>query len=312
MREAHQSGACERKNPLGGVLRLLPQPSLPQKISYLVMAATFLTAVMIMTTSFRYLETFLRDRIDQEFPVILRSSARRLSLWYSGRLLEIERVAASPDVVRVLRTASKGVREKDHAGLDGLQASLHPTPIFGAFLLLDAQGREVARSGQGIPITPELCSRLAMARGSAASRIYRFGTIGIHAFSVDVSGPDRTRIGSLHGLLRPGVLSQQLRDDSMSPSGELFLVGADHTYQTVGREKLPGSRFSGFLPIMSKQHKTASYVNAVGQHVVGSALALDFLGWTLVIEEPYEEAFAPVVAVTTPLLLINLGLVVLF
>jgi len=54
------------------------------------------------------------------------------------------------------------------------------------------------------------------------------------------------------------------------------------------------------------------YSDESGSHVVGSAVAFTRFGWTLVVEQAYDEAFAPVVAVIREILGINLGIVLVF
>ena len=54
------------------------------------------------------------------------------------------------------------------------------------------------------------------------------------------------------------------------------------------------------------------YENEAGDRVVGSAVHYPRFGWTVVVEEPYAEAFAPVVSSIRRILGINLAIVALF
>jgi diguanylate cyclase (GGDEF)-like protein len=56
----------------------------------------------------------------------------------------------------------------------------------------------------------------------------------------------------------------------------------------------------------------ADYTDAEGVHRVGTAARFDRFGWTLVVEEPYDDAFAPVVDTVRGQLLLNLTIVLGF
>src|SRR5262249_51828009 len=70
--------------------------------------------------------------------------------------------------------------------------------------------------------------------------------------------------------------------------------------------------FERALPALHAAPVVGNYVTPDGAHVVGGALRLGRFDWTLVVEQDYDVAFAPVVGAMGKVLPINLGIVLGF
>jgi diguanylate cyclase (GGDEF)-like protein len=120
------------------------------------------------------------------------------------------------------------------------------------------------------------------------------------------------RLGSLHALVRIGSLVPVLRDVDLGPEATAYVVDVEGRPVLQSAGGLSRERYSRELPEPGAEPQIRDYTASTGEHVVGSALRLSRFGWTLVIEEPYGQAFAPVVSVIRRILAINLGIVLVF
>jgi diguanylate cyclase (GGDEF)-like protein len=120
------------------------------------------------------------------------------------------------------------------------------------------------------------------------------------------------RLGSLHALIRGEAVVPVLYDEEMGETVAIYIVDREGgtLFQSPG--SVPRADFPLALPAPGGEALVEDYASSSGEHVVGSAVRFARFGWTLVVEESYDEAFAPVVAVIRRILAINLGIVLLF
>ena len=93
--------------------------SLPSRIVFAVFAATLVTSLVVAWVSAQSIESFLRDKIDQKFPTLLRAANARLDLWYAQHELDAETLARSSILVG---NAEHMAREGDGIGKDAVIA----------------------------------------------------------------------------------------------------------------------------------------------------------------------------------------------
>jgi diguanylate cyclase (GGDEF)-like protein len=100
--------------------------------------------------------------------------------------------------------------------------------------------------------------------------------------------------------------------EDLGDTGVVYAVAGDGRtiVQTPGRPRR--EHFARTPPIADEALRVADYASEHGRHVVGSALRFPLFGWTLVVEEDYDEVFAPVVSVIRRILGINLAIVSVF
>jgi len=294
-----------------------PLRSLPSRIILSVFGAALATSLAVALVSTSSIESFLRRKIDQKFPATLNSASERLDLWYAQRRLDIETFARSTTVIEnaahmnLAEGALKRRRATETLG-QYLGYVLERFPQYEALLLLDDQGAEVLRVGIDLPLPPGLL--LGMSQVAAAS----LG--GVHpvpggrvqlASSPIVDSGDR-RLGSLHALIHGEAVVPVLYDDEMGEAGVIYIVDRSGRTLFQSSGSAPRAEFPLALPVPGAETLVEDYTSSSGDHVVGSAVRFARFGWTLVVEENYDEAFAPVVAVIRRILGINLGIVMLF
>ncbi len=296
-------------------LRRRLKPTLSGKISYFVLIATFLTSVVVTVTSGEYLQSYLEGRINQKLPAILNDAEGRLEAWYAQREDDLEgfarREAVRVTLTRLLTPSSPAQAQRAKQQLRAYLA-LQSAPQYKALFLLSPDGRELAWVGDPIRLSDSYLGELARVQRPSVGDTRSVGGLPMQPISMVITGSEGNRLASLHALLRPASLGPLLGSDQLLASGQIYLIGSDGSYLTDARGHEPGDPYGGVLSAADAPLTVTSYVNDAGERVVGSMKLLPRFGWTIVAEEPYDEAFAPVVAVTGPIFLMNLAAVLVF
>lgn len=289
-----------------------PFRSVPSRIVVAVFGAALITGLAVTWISSRSTETFLRAKIDQKFPVVLRGTSERLALWYSQRELDVATFARSATVVDNL----PGLESGRSAARDELNRYLgyvlEQFPQYGTLFLLGREGEELLRVGAALELTPGHRVRLADVVGARLEPLGLLRGQRVQIVSAQVSDASGRALASLHATLRMPALEVALATKDLGPTGGIYVVGTGGEVLLSSPGAPPQERYERPLPQPGVANEVSDYEGGGGRHVVGTALAFSRFGWTLVVEEPYDEAFAPVVAVIREILGINLGIVVVF
>jgi diguanylate cyclase (GGDEF)-like protein len=287
-----------------------PAESLPTRILLFVFTATLITSLAVTAISVRSMSGFLRAEIDQKFPAILASTAQRLDLWYDQRVLEIGVFGSSRILAQNLGRLSGGNASRARQELEQyLEYVLERFPQYEALLLLDPQGAPLLSVGDAPELPEPLRRRLASVGHAELGNFLRLGGRQIQLASSPVLDAEEKPLGSLHALLRLDLLGEILQSDDLGPEGTLLLIGSsgEAVLSTPGRPAR--ARYDRPLPEAGAQPAVDEYTSEDGESLVGSAARMSRFGWSLVVEEPYRQAFAPVVASIRRVLGINLGIV---
>lgn len=292
-----------------------PGESLPSRIIVSVFAAALVTSIAVTWISTRSIESFLREQIDEKYPDILRSTSERLDLWYSQRQLEIETFARSATVVEnlVQLTGKQSGHSRARKELaEYLSYVIEAFPQYEALLVLDARGQTLAQVGPELELSDSRLRRLGGMRHSQVGDVERIGERTVQVASAPVKDQRDQKIATLHAFVQTDELSQVLHSDELGPSGVLYVVG-QHGEPLMLMARAAGlEKYDRPLPTTGARPVVETYARADGANVIGSSVRFGRLGWTIVVEEKYEDAFAPVVAVIGEILGINVGIVVLF
>ncbi len=298
-----------------GSLRGRPFQSLPSRIILSVFGAAFVTSLVVTLVSTSSIESFLRQKIDQKFPATLLSTAEHLDLWYSQRRLDVETFARSTTLMdnapELASPSAKGGRSREEVG-KYLQYVLERFPQYAAIFALDPDGGELLWVGERTSLPAGLRSRLAGVTSSQVGDVHEAEGIRIQAVSAPIADGRGAARGSLHALVRPESLVPVLGDHDLGPSGVVFVVGRGGEVLAQSADSSPRRVHERPLPESGEDVQVADYTGATGAHVVGASLRFPRFGWTVVCEEDYDQAFAPVVSIIGRILAINLGIVVLF
>ncbi len=292
-----------------------PLRSLPGRLSVFVFAATVLTSLAVTWMSVTSIQTFLRGKIDQKFPAILRSSAEKLELWYAQRLVDVGVFSSSEILVENLgQIGSSG----DRANLARQEIRQYLTYVLESFsqyealFVRDRKGRVALGVGEEIELADTFVEPLKRGSSPSVGDIERLGARRVQLVSALVKDRRGSAVGSLHARLRLLELDELLTSDDLGASGEIYLVGREGAHITPTRSRKIWSSFGRSQPGEDAVAAVQSYMNDSGDRVVGGAEHFARFGWTIVVEEQYDEAFSPVVAVIRRILGINLGIVLLF
>jgi diguanylate cyclase (GGDEF)-like protein len=299
---------------IGSSLRR-PFASLPSRIIVSVFAAALVTSLVVAWISTRSIESFLRAKIDQKFPAILHSTSERLDLWYSQRELDLETFASSATVVQNvwrLPVQGRGPSPARAELVTYLSYVLERFPQYEMLFLLDPDGVPLLRVGEAFEFPEAHLLRLAAVASARVGDIRELAGRRVQVASVPIQDARGRPLASLHALVRIGAVEQVLRSPDLGPSGGIYLVGRGGEVLL----RLPGAaareRHTRPLPAANEAPVVEDYNDEDGRHVVGSAVPFTRFGWTIVVEEAYDEAFAPVVVAIREILGINLGIVLLF
>ena len=283
-----------------------PFHSLAARISFFVFAATLTSALAVAWTSGHALRAFLRSKVEQRIPAAVQQVRDRLDLWYAQRSLDVQVFARSATVVDGLAQMARGgagraeVEQYLRYVIDGL-------PIYPSIFVLDANARVVAGVGRTQALEPEALRRLAASEDVSLSDVITDREQGrVQVLSSLVRGRDERRLFTLHVILPLRALEEQLVGDSQGRTlvfderGDL--VASSHPVEAAsGRE----SR----ALVDASSAEVRDYVAPDGVRVVGSAVPFPRLHWTLVIEQDYDAAFAPIASILGRTLALNLGIV---
>jgi diguanylate cyclase (GGDEF)-like protein len=296
------------------IFGLLQRPfhSLPSRIIVSVFATALVTSLVVTWVSTHTIESFLRAKIDQRFPALLRSTSDRLELWYSHRELDVATFARSHTVVDNLRRIDRdegGARDELARYLSYV---LERFPQYASLFLLDAEGEPVLEVGERSPLSEAHRRHLAAVSEARVGPTFVLGGRRVQFASAVVTDASGRPLASLHAQVRTSAVEAALLSEDLGRGSGIYVVNPEHEVliRSPGapRRERPGRP----LPEPHGSPSVHEYTHEDGAHVVGSAVSFPRFGWIVVLEQSYDEAFAPLVAVIREILGINLGIVALF
>jgi diguanylate cyclase (GGDEF)-like protein len=289
-----------------------PFESLPSRIIVSVFAAALVTSGLVTWISTESTETFLRSRIDERFPAVLEQARQRVETWYEQRRLEIETFARSETVVRSLADGAHPERRAEARKY--LAYVREGVPHYRSLFTLGASGTPHVWVGDEVGLARSLRDRLAAIAAPRVGSLQRAEGAEKAAFQI-ISAPvlhGTERLGSLHAIVPLRPMQDILRSQDLTETARLLLVGPAGQILADSSGSVDDALFERPLPEPGAEPIVTDYLDAGGRHVVGSSIPLEALGWTLVMEESYDRAFAPVVSVLHKILAINVGIVMVF
>lgn len=298
----------------GRIRRALVQAgtSLRGQILLLVLFATGVTALLAAWTSTATIERYLGSRIEEQFPALLAAKAREVELWYQQARFNVETFARSEtvrrNVPRLWTGADDVAREELATYLDYIRQRFD---YYLALYLLDPEGGELMRIGRELRLPEEV---RATAPGLEQTRVHEMlhhegRTMQVASARVPGSGG-----ATLHAVIDLASLDRVLGDGIERAATEVSLFDARGRHAAGTLDDVPaGLAYRGPAPDDGTGVET--YVNGRGQRVIGGARGVRDGAWTLVIEQDYEAAFAPVGALVSRVvwadLVIGLALVLI-
>jgi diguanylate cyclase (GGDEF)-like protein len=251
----------------------------------------------------------LQERIEDIHPVVLAWNREAVTSWNQHARDDIARLALR-DGFRSWRASGKSARDERADRL--LRDSLRGDHSFAALLLLDAEGHVRASAGSGTDLT---ALRDALAQRSAVESDLDevMAAANLRRLMSAVQGPEVRMIdpgtaaplllastalaggrGSLHGLLLRDEIAARLRASLLGETGSVHLKDTDG--RAVASASYARDAAASLSPAsLQAEHppRVQTFWSLDQSWVVSSALPIDDLGWTLVVQQAATSAFAP-------------------
>lgn len=286
-----------------------PIGSLPTRLGFFVLGVTLCTAIVITAISLRSIDSFLRAKTEESFPVVLERTAVELDTWYANRLDEADRFRRDPVIASYWRDLALGPELAAYARREiseQLDRRLAMSDVFEAAFILDAEGGEVLWRGRRAQL-PD--GWVAAAREHALSPAERREDHSIQLASVEFGDDARH---TLHLLFSLQHLTEILNIHGRLLEGRISIVDGERRYLASSMGSPLPQQFEFDLPPSGQTLSAQDEFGPQGERLIVSAMSLPGQDWTLVIEEAYERAYARVVTATRRVLGINLAIVALF
>jgi len=317
--------ANDRRRQILGILRVFAWDrispslrnafrSLPSRIILSVFAAAMVTSLVVTYISTRSIESFLREKIDQKFPATLRSAAERMDLWYGQRELDVVTFARSKTVIDNVGLVAADSGKTSRASkelVQYLRYVIDRFPQYRTLILLDGQGRTLLHVGDVLGLPDSLKRRMARVSSSQIDDVISLNEERFQVASASIRD-HRKNAASLHAVLRLQVIEAVLQTKALGDSGRIYVVSPDGTILLQAGNGRRRERHTRELPAADEIPQIENYYHEDGERVVGSAIRFVRFGWSIIVEEPYDDVFAPITAVFRKSMAINLGIVLVF
>ena len=295
-----------------------PFRSLAARIVFFVFAVTLVTSLTVTGVSVNSIDSFLRSKINQRFPAVLETATAELDDWYDQRLREID-VFSKSEVLQDNLSAlaldeNSRRRKRARAEIEQYIAYvLAGFPQYGSLFVLGSEAELLLSVGEPIELSREVRDELWATDTRWIGDVLAGSDPPLQIASAPLVDSRGRSLGSLHALVRLEALREVLQTDEAGPSGRLSLISRDAGYLATSTGNPLVERFTGPLPSRTDSPVVLrEYSSDSGEWVVGGARTFPRFGWTIVVEQPYAEAFAPVVSAIGRVLLINLAIVLFF
>jgi len=285
--------------------------SLAARIGFFVFGATLISALAMAVTTAHSLRGFLRSKIEEKLPSVASQVHDRLDLWFAQRTLDVQVFARSAILVDGLaRSAHKRLTAEERQVIEKyLGYVLAGSPQYASLFALDPEGGTLFEVGPPVELDPELRRSLAAVEDTAVSQIVQIAGSRAQIISSVVRARDDRVLATLHAVLGVEHLTAQLSSRELGESGRLVLFDDAGTAlaASAGLDLAALHRPTQLVAV--DPTSVQEYTDAEGVHIVASVRAIEGLGWTLVVQETSDDAFAPIASILQHTLLLNMGIV---
>jgi diguanylate cyclase (GGDEF)-like protein len=285
--------------------------SLAARIGFFVFGATLISALAVAWTSSHALRGFLQAKIEDKLPSVAAQVHDRLDLWFAQRTLDVQVFARSAILVDGLtRRGREHLTAEDRQVIEKyLNYVLAGSQQYASLFALDPEGHTLFAVGRQVDLDPDLQHSLAAVEDTGVSQIVLIGGHRVQIVSSAIRARNDQVLATLHAVLGVETLTMQLSNRELGESGRLVLFDREGTALAAS----PGADLSAL-------HRPAAFATADpttvheytgpdGFHIVASVRPIEALGWTLVVQERSDDAFAPIALILRRTLLLNMGIV---
>jgi diguanylate cyclase (GGDEF)-like protein len=277
-----------------------PLRSLAARVTLLVFLATVTSSLTVSLISAQALDGFLRHKIDQRFPQLATQISNELDQWYTSRSREIEVFAGSAILTEstpeLEAPGRRGNRARDEAG-QYLSYVLDQFPHFSRLVIATPDGRPLTEVGEGEALPPGfLAATMPQSELTGISDAQRISNNLLQIISTPMHGARGETIAQLYAMIDLQSLNPMLKSDELGDTATVFLVDRNRHFINPPEGVEPDALFKGDGETSALISSVAYYDDPLGLRVVGTRHAFPRFEWTLVVEQPYDEAFAPIVS----------------
>ncbi len=292
-----------------------PLRSIAGRITLLVFMATVVSSLTLSPISVQSLNGSLRQKVDQRFPQVASRISHEIDQWYTLRAREIEVFAGSAILTESTpHLSTKGRRghlARNEAELY-LGYVLEGFPQFQRLILATPAGETLVEVGSGEPLPEGTPARTApQAEHTRISATHRVADRLIQIASVPMRSGDGKTVSRLYAIIDVDLLNTMLRSEELGETAMVFLVDRDQNFINPPNGVDPDATYTADGGEVDQASIVAYYDNPLGMRVVGTRRPFPRFGWTLVIEQPYDEAFAPIVSSMSRVAGLNIAIVLI-
>ena len=295
-----------------------PLRSLAARITLLVFVATVISSLTASWISMQSLDGFLRQKVGQRFPQLAASVANELDQWYSLRAREIEVFASSAILTESaprLETEGRRGEQARNEAEQYLRYVLESFPQFERLAIATPEGVplvELGKARDGIEAEPLpdgfFADKFGPDEHTRISDAYRFGGRLVQIASVPIRNAEARTTARLFAVLDFDGITPILQSASLGGSTKIYLVDRSSSFLNPPPGVAPDVTFQG--DGVEREHASVAYYeDSLGQQVIGTSKPFPRFEWTLVIEQHYEEAFAPIMRAMSRVAWFNLAMV---
>ena len=288
-----------------------PLRSLAARITTLVFLATVVSSLTVSWISVESLDRFLREKIDQRLPQVASRISAELDQWYTLRTREVEVFAGS--AILTESTASleaKGSRgDRARKEVDQyLRYVLASFTQFERLVLANPEGRALVDVGPGDGLPDGfLAARMPPAEATHIGGVEVANGHPLQIASVPIRDSNGRLIARLYAMIHFALVDSILQSDELGDTTAIFVVDPDQRFLNAPEGVAPREGFE--LAANGTGSAVLYYDDSFGRRVIGTQQPFPRFGWTVVVEQPYNEAFAPIVSSMSRVAMLNLFIV---
>ena len=276
------------------VRRNAPLNSVSTRIILCVFGSTLLTAMIVSWLSIGAIHRDVRARVGHRSTLLVEERAAQIERWHTEAEAQLADASAlgSPWRARLDRALNDGPSERVWLAEDESVPEAVPAPPPSIARSFDRLS--LSRSGSEPTAADERCL----------------------VVRTELRESDGVAVGQLVGCLHRSTLYEFLRPPTGDTRGLRMLVadGRGRVFAAAGLRA--EARLEARLPLgellAPQAESLASYRDAQGNRLVASLAPLPRSGGHLIAESEYDRAFAPAIAITNQIFIVDVCIILLF
>ena len=189
-----------------------------------------------------------------------------------------------------------------------LADALERFPQYRSLFLLDSHGDWMLGVGEELALPAELRGDLGAVSAPGVGTRIATGDRQIQLVSAPIVDADKRPLASLHAAIDSATARAELRNVALGGGGVLFVIGSAGEIVMASPRGGERQRYAHRLPDRGVSPTVEVYDRESGERVVGSAMRFPRFGWTLAVEESYEQVTAPVVTIIRKILFLDMAI----